>query len=116
MGQCEKLQPQAGIYLQAQTIPGHRYRIEAWGTQIRSASPVQLFLGLDLSGGQNWQADSVTWHPWDETQENAWVHTQVFVKAQAETLCFCKASIPKRCRVALPYLATCASSTLAPDP
>lgn len=77
---------EAGIYRQAKTIPGHRYRIEAWGKHIRSASPVQLFLGTDPSGGQNWQADSVTWHPWDETQENAWVHTQVVVKAQAEAL------------------------------
>ncbi len=77
---------EAGLFRQAQTLPGHRYRIEAWGKHIRSASPVELFLGLDPTGGQNWQAGSVTWHPWDETQEDAWVHTQVVVRAQAEAL------------------------------
>jgi len=77
---------EAGIYRQAQTIPGHRYRIEAWGKHIRSASPVELFLGVDLGGGQDWRAASVTWHPWAETQEDAWVHTQVVVRAQAEAL------------------------------
>ncbi len=77
---------EAGIFRQAQTVPGHRYRIEAWGKHIRSASQVELFLGLDPTGGQNWQAGSVTWHPWDETQEDAWVHTQVVVQAQAEAL------------------------------
>ena len=30
---------EAGIYKQAQTIPGHRYQIEAWGKHVRSNSP-----------------------------------------------------------------------------
>ena len=47
---------EAGIYRLAQAIPGHRYRIEAWGKHIRSASPVELFLGVNLGGGDDWQA------------------------------------------------------------
>ena len=77
---------EAGIYKQAQTIPGQRYQIEAWGKHVRSASPVELTLGVDLTGGQDWRAASVAWHPWDETEEETWVHTQITVKASGERL------------------------------
>lgn len=77
---------EAGIYRQAQTIPGHRYQIEAWGKHVRSASPVELALGVDLTGGEDWQAASVKWYPWDETEEEIWVHTQVVVKAGGGSL------------------------------
>ena len=53
---------------------------------MRSQSPVELSLGVDLSGGQNWQAASATWHPWNEIEDETWVRTQVFVRASAETL------------------------------
>jgi hypothetical protein len=75
------VQAEAGIYRQAQAIAGHRYRVEAWGKHIRSQAPVELSLGIDLGGGGDWQAPSVTWYPWDETAEDAWVHTQVTVQA-----------------------------------
>jgi hypothetical protein len=72
---------EAGIYRQAETIPGYRYRIEAWGKHIRSESPVELSLGVDLTGGEDWQAATVTWTPWDEPGEDVWMHTQVTVRA-----------------------------------
>jgi hypothetical protein len=77
---------EAGIYRQARTIPGHRYQIEAWGKHIRSQSPVQIFLGVDLAGGQAWQSAAVTWYPWTETAEDIWVHTQVTVRATGENI------------------------------
>ncbi len=77
---------QAGICKRAQTIPGHRYQIEAWGKHVRSQSPVELEMGVDLGGGEDWQAATVTWYPWDETEEEVWVHTQVTVKASHESL------------------------------
>ena len=77
---------EAGIWRKAQTIPGHRYRIEAWGKHVRSQSPVELSLGVDLSGGEDWQAASVVWYTWDETEEETWVHTQVTVRASSETM------------------------------
>lgn len=77
---------EAGIYKRAQTLPGHRYQIEAWGKHVRSQSPVELTLGVDLGGGEDWQAASVAWHPWDETEEEAWVHTQLIVKASGRNL------------------------------
>jgi hypothetical protein len=77
---------EAGIYRRAEAVPGHRYRVEAWGKHVRSQSPVELFLGIDLSGGQDWQAASVTWDPWDETEEEAWAHTQVSVQATVSAI------------------------------
>jgi hypothetical protein len=77
---------EAGISKPAQTIPAHRYQIEAWGKHVRSQSPVELSLGVDLSGGEDWRATSVMWHPWDETEEDVWVRIQVVVRASGETL------------------------------
>jgi hypothetical protein len=77
---------EAGITRRAQAIPGHRYRIAAWGKHIHSASPVELSLGVDLTGGGDWRAGSVTWYPWDEAQEDVWVHTQVVVRASGDAL------------------------------
>jgi hypothetical protein len=77
---------EAGIYRQAQTIPGHRYQIEAWGKHVRSQSPVELSLGVDLTGGGDWLASSVTWHPWNETAEDLWVNTEVSVLASGTSL------------------------------
>jgi hypothetical protein len=50
---------QGGIYRHAQTIPDHRCQIEAWGKHVRSASPVELSLGVDPSAEEDWQAASV---------------------------------------------------------
>ena len=80
----DSISAEAGIWRHARTIPGHRYQIQAWGKHIRSQSPVELSLGVDLTGGKDWQAASVTWHPWNETGEDIWTHTQVIVKASRE--------------------------------
>jgi hypothetical protein len=80
------IQAEAGIRRQARTLPGHQYRVEAWGKHVRSESPVELSLGVDLNGGEDWQAPSVMWYPWSETGEDAWVHTQVTVRATGEAL------------------------------
>jgi hypothetical protein len=40
----------------------------------------------ELTAGEDWQAASVTWHPWQETGEDVWVHTEVIVRATGETL------------------------------
>jgi hypothetical protein len=76
---------EAGIYRQAGAIPEHRYQIEAWGKHVQSESPVELSLGIDLTGGDDWQAATVTWHPWNETGEDVWVHTQVTVRETGQS-------------------------------
>jgi hypothetical protein len=80
------IQAEAGIYRRADTIPGHRYRIEAWGKHVRSASPVELLLGIDPTGGTDWQAASVAWEPWDEIEEDTWVRTELVVQATNNSL------------------------------
>ena len=53
---------------------------------MRSQSPVELFLGVDLTGGEHWQTATVTWTPWDETGEDVWVHTRVVVQATSQSM------------------------------
>jgi hypothetical protein len=77
---------EAGLHRRAQTNPGHRYQIEAWGKHVRSDSPVELSLGVDLSGGDDWRSASVKWEPWDEAAEGTWVHTQTTVRASGPSL------------------------------
>jgi hypothetical protein len=78
--------PRPGSTSTPKTIPGHRYQIEAWGKHVRSQSPVELSLGVDLTGAEDWQAPSVTWHAWGETGEDIWVHTQFTVRASGESM------------------------------
>ncbi len=86
----------AGIYRSVSVTPGHRYTISAWGKHIQSASPVELALGIDLSGGQDHQAASVQWFPWREVAENAWVHTEETVIATGPSMTiFLKAHHPQ---------------------
>jgi len=80
------LSAEAGIYRQAQTIAGHRYRIEAWGKHVSSVSPVVLSIGIDQTGGEDWRAPSVAWHEWDELGEDVWVFTEVTVRASGDRL------------------------------
>jgi hypothetical protein len=77
---------EAGIYGQARAILGHGYQIEAWGKHVQSESPVELSLGVDLTSGEDWQAATVSWHPWDETGKDVWVHTQVTARATGPSL------------------------------
>jgi hypothetical protein len=86
----------AGIYRTVSVTPDHRYAISAWGKHIRSASPVELSLGIDLSGGQDHQSASVQWLPWDEVAEDAWVHTEETVTAAGPSMTiFLKAHHPQ---------------------
>jgi hypothetical protein len=86
----------AGIYRTLSVTPGHRYAISAWGKHIQSASPVELALGIDLSGGQDHQAASVEWFPWDQVAEDAWVHTEETVAATGPSMTlFLKAHHPQ---------------------
>jgi N6-adenosine-specific RNA methylase IME4 len=47
---------------------------------------VELSLGVDLTGSENWQAASVTWYSWEKVGEDVWMHTQVVVRASGESL------------------------------
>ncbi|MEW5961575.1 MAG: hypothetical protein AB1801_27980 [Chloroflexota bacterium] len=76
----------AGVYRSAPAIPGHRYTIEAFMRREFSPAKVEIFLGVDLSGGVDWQADSVQWFPWQEDLENAWSRTEATVTASSEAM------------------------------
>lgn len=71
----------AGILRTIDVIPGHRYVISAWGIHFPSPSPIELDVGIDLSGGLDSRADTVEWYPWRETGEGKWLYTEETLQA-----------------------------------
>jgi len=74
---------EAGIWRTFEVVPGHRYVIEAWARYVPSESGLGLYLGVDPGGGNNYEAGSVTWHPWRDMTPNQWAATQETVRATA---------------------------------
>lgn len=77
---------QAGIYKIAPTIPQHQYTVTAHMRREGSPSKVDVFLGIDLSGGTDWQAETVQWSPWNEDFENQWSKTEKIVTATGDSM------------------------------
>ncbi|MDM8531739.1 hypothetical protein QUF63_11245 [Anaerolineales bacterium HSG25] len=77
---------EAGIFKNTPTIPGHQYTVEAFLRREFSPSQVQVMLGVDLTGGTNWQAESVEWYPWLENLDDAWARTEQTVTATGDSL------------------------------
>ena len=51
----------SGVLRSLPTTPNHRYSITAYAKHDWSAVPVEMFLGIDLTGDTDWQAESVEW-------------------------------------------------------
>ena len=45
-----------------------------------------MALGVDLTGGTAWDADTVQWFPWDNGAEDTWVATEETVTATGESM------------------------------
>lgn len=75
----------AGVFRPAPTIPGHRYTIEAHMRREFSPAKVEMSLGVDLTGGTNWQAETVQWFPWNEDVDDAWGATSTTITAAGDT-------------------------------
>lgn len=76
----------SGVYQVVPVKAGHNYNIVAYGKHDHSTTPVQLFLGVDLSGGTVWNADTVQWFPWDGSAEDTWLPTEEIVTATGESM------------------------------
>jgi hypothetical protein len=86
---------QAGIFKSTPTIPDHRYMVEAYMKREFSPAKLEVALGIDLSGGSNWQATGVQWFPWAEDIDDTWAKTQATVTATGESMTiFIKGSHP----------------------
>jgi len=82
---------QAGIFRVLDTRPGHQYEVTARLRHVHTQPPMQFHFGLDLSGGEDWQADSVDWTPWAEFREDEWMtHVETFTATSARTTIFIK--------------------------
>ena len=76
----------SGVYRTVPTKVGHRYNIVAYAKHDHSLVPVEMFLGVDLSGGGVWNAETVQWFPWDNNSEDAWAATEETVTATGESM------------------------------
>jgi hypothetical protein len=76
----------SGVLRTIPTAPGHRYSIKAFAKHDHSISPVEMALGVDLTGGTSWAAETVQWFPWDGSAEDAWVETEETITASGEQL------------------------------
>jgi hypothetical protein len=76
----------SGIFRTISTKVDHRYSIVAYAKHDRSLSPVQMALGIDLTGGTAWNAETVQWFPWDNGAEDTWVETEETVTATGEQM------------------------------
>lgn len=77
---------QAGVFKSAPTIPGHRYTVEAHMKREFSVAAVEVALGIDLTGGVDWQAESVQWFPWREDVDDEWARTEETVTATGDSM------------------------------
>jgi hypothetical protein len=75
-----------GIYRVVTVTPGHRYLIEAWAKYAPSPSGVQLDLGVDLTGGEDFEAATVAWYPWRDLAPDRWIATQEAVQASGDRM------------------------------
>jgi hypothetical protein len=76
----------SGLHRTIPTTPGHRYSLVAYAKHDRSAAPVQMFLGVEMNGATDWQAESIEWFPWDDPAEDSWVSTEVTVSATGDSM------------------------------
>jgi hypothetical protein len=77
---------EAGVFRPVPTIAGHRYTVQAWMRREFSPATVAVSLGIDLTGGSNWQAETVQWFPWQEDVDDAWARTETTVTAAGQTM------------------------------
>ncbi len=86
---------EAGIYKTAPATPGHRYEVTAHMRREFSPSKVDVALGIDPTGGANWQAESVEWFAWKEDLDDEWNKTEEIVTALGDRITiFIKGSHP----------------------
>ena len=76
----------SGVFRTIPTTPGHRYSVVAYAKHDHSISPVEMALGLDLTGGNIWNTETVQWFAWDGSAEDTWLETEETVTANGEQM------------------------------
>lgn len=76
----------SGVFRTIPVKPGHRYSIKAYAKHDHSLSPVEMALGIDLTGETVWNAETVQWFAWDDSAEDTWTETEETVTATGESM------------------------------
>jgi hypothetical protein len=95
----------AGIYRGFDSQPGHRYQVKAILRHVHTLPAMQFFFGYDLSGGVNWEAESVQWVGWDEFREDDWItHEETFTATGPRTTIFIRGLHPTAAQGGATYI------------
>jgi hypothetical protein len=76
----------SGVLRTIPTKVGHRYNIIAHAKHDHSIAPVEMALGVDLTGGTDWTASTVQWFAWDGAAEDTWIPTEETITATGEVM------------------------------
>ena len=76
----------SGVLRTIPTKVGHQYKIEAFAKNDGSISPVEMSLGVDMTGGVVWNQETVEWFPWSNGTQDVWGPTEVVVTATGESM------------------------------
>ena len=76
----------SGVFRTIPAKAGHRYTLVAYAKHDRSIAPVEVFLGVDFTGGVAWDGETVEWFPWDESTEDVWAATEETITATGDNL------------------------------
>jgi len=81
----------AGLYRTFDSQPGHQYQITARLKHVHTLPPMQYHFGVDLTGGNSWEAETVQWVSWDEFREGEWItHEESFIATGPQTTFYIK--------------------------
>ena len=80
------IQANSGVWRTIPVKPGRRYSITAFAKHDHSLAVVEMALGVDLTGGTEWTADTVQWFAWDNGAEDTWLPTEETVTATGESM------------------------------
>jgi hypothetical protein len=85
----------AGLYRVIDSQPGHRYQVTARLRHVHTLPAMQFAFGYDLTGGLDWQSNSIQWVSWDEFREDEWItHEETIVAAGSQTTIFIRGMHP----------------------
>ena len=76
----------SGVLRTIPTKVGHQYKIVAFAKNDGSISPVEMSLGVDMTGDVVWNQETVEWFPWTNGTQDAWGATEVVVTATGENM------------------------------
>jgi len=82
----EQVACEAYLFRTITTVPGHTYRVEAWGKFKSSPSNPILYIGLDPTGATDPRSNSVVWVTFPDQVGDKWLQGVAKARATGNTM------------------------------